>query len=83
MAPDVRKRFGAPNRIRTEPVQPLVRLTAAPSQGAAGGLLVGAGASFASSLVAARLLRPHEGEWPLWPFAAYRGALGLSIALRG
>jgi undecaprenyl-diphosphatase len=49
---------------------------------AAGGLLAGGVASFASSLVAWRVHRPLESEWPLWPFAVYRSALGLAIALR-
>jgi undecaprenyl-diphosphatase len=49
---------------------------------AAGGLLAGGVTSFASSLLAWRVLRPLDSRWPLWPFAAYRSALGLAIALR-
>jgi undecaprenyl-diphosphatase len=46
------------------------------------GLLAGGGASFASTLVAARVLRPLDRGWSLWPFAAYRLALALAIATR-
>jgi undecaprenyl-diphosphatase len=46
------------------------------------GLLGGAGASFGSTLLAARLLRPLDRGWPLGPFAAYRMGLALAVALR-
>jgi undecaprenyl-diphosphatase len=52
------------------------------SRAAVGGLLAGGGASFASSLVSSRLVRTLDSRWPLWPFAAYRSALALAIALR-
>lgn len=41
---------------------------------AAGRIAIGAAASFASTLVAARLV-PVERVGPLWPYAAYRGTL--------
>lgn len=49
---------------------------------ATGRILVGAGASFASSLLASRFLSPADSRWPLWPFAAYRTALAAALMLR-
>ena len=42
-------------------------------------LALGAGASFAATLLAARALRPGDRGWPLGPFAAYRIALATTI----
>jgi undecaprenyl-diphosphatase len=53
-----------------------------PSRAQAAGLLAGAGASFGSTLLAARVLRPLERGWPLRPFAAYRMALALALVVR-
>jgi undecaprenyl-diphosphatase len=61
----------------------LARLLARPpSRGQALGLLAGAGASFGSTVLAVRVLRPLERGWPLTPFAAYRMAVALALALR-
>jgi undecaprenyl-diphosphatase len=61
----------------------LARLLAQrPSKGQAVGLLAGSGASFASTVLAARILRPLDRGWPLTPFAAYRMALALALAIR-
>lgn len=49
----------------------------APGEGTA--LAAGSAASFASTLLFARLLRPASRDWRLAPFAAYRGALALTI----
>lgn len=61
----------------------LVRLLGRrPPRAEVAGLLAGASASFASTLVAAQILRPGERSWPLRPFAAYRLALALTLAAR-
>lgn len=61
----------------------LARLLAQrPSDGQTAGLLAGGGASFASTLLAARVLRPPERGWPLAPFALYRLALATTLAKR-
>jgi undecaprenyl-diphosphatase len=57
-------------------------LSRRPTGRQAAGLLSGAGASFGSTVVAARILRPLERGWPLRPFAAYRMALALALATR-
>lgn len=53
-----------------------------PAEAQTAGLLIGGGASFGSTLLAARVLRPLERSWPLRPFAAYRMALALTLASR-
>jgi undecaprenyl-diphosphatase len=61
----------------------LARLLARrPSRGQTAVLLAGAGASFGSTLLAARVLRPLERGWPLGPFAAYRMVVALALAAR-
>jgi undecaprenyl-diphosphatase len=50
-------------------------------EGSAGPFVVGAVASFASTLGSTPLIALVERDRPLWPFAAYRVALG-SLALR-
>ena len=45
-------------------------------------LVAGAGASFASTLAAERLVGSWERDRPLWPFAVYRLALAGAIAAR-
>jgi undecaprenyl-diphosphatase len=53
-----------------------------PSQTQTARLLAGGAASFASTVLAGRVLRPVERGWPLKPFAAYRMALALALAAR-
>jgi undecaprenyl-diphosphatase len=50
--------------------------------GAARALAAGAGASFLSTLASLPLLRWVERDRPLWPFAAYRVALGAAVAIK-
>ncbi len=45
-------------------------------------LVVGLGASFASTLASQRLLRLVEGNRALWPYAAYRGALAAAVLVK-
>ena len=49
-------------------------------EGSRGAFAVGAVASFASTLASTRLIELVESDRPLWPFSAYRIALG-SVAL--
>ncbi len=51
-------------------------------EGTAGALLAGGCASFGSGLLATRMLGSSSSAGPLWPFAAYRCALAMAIALR-
>jgi undecaprenyl-diphosphatase len=53
-----------------------------PSKAQAATLLAGAGASFGSTVLSARVLRPLEHGWPLRPFAVYRMALALALTAR-
>jgi undecaprenyl-diphosphatase len=55
----------------------LRRRGVAPSLGRS--LAIGAGASFASTLVSRRLIRSQERDRALWPYAAYRAALAAAV----
>ena len=57
-------------------------LSRRPSKTQTARLLAGGGASFASTVLAGRVLRPAERGWRLKPFAAYRMALALALAAR-
>jgi undecaprenyl-diphosphatase len=59
-------------RLRTRGTSPSLRRAIA----------AGTAAAFASTLAAQRLLAPGAGNRPLWPFAAYRGALAAAVLLR-
>jgi len=50
--------------------------------GTARALLIGAGASFASTLASQRLIRMVERDSALWPYAAYRAGLAGAVVAR-
>jgi undecaprenyl-diphosphatase len=58
----------------------LRRRGVAPSLGRS--LAIGAGASFASTLVSQRLIRSQERDRGLWPYAAYRAALAAAVLVK-
>ena len=59
-------------RLRRRGVQPSLRRSMA----------VGLGASFASTLLSQRLIRPHERDRALWPYAAYRVGLATAVLVK-
>lgn len=59
-------------RLRRRGVQPSLRRSMA----------IGLGASFASTVLSQRLIRPHERDRALWPYAAYRAALAAAVLIK-